>query len=192
MKRVGFVFMVFCLLIVHAEVGWMDALRVNLEYLHNTAGVTDASYSEMKENWDGLNIETNCGYQMIEKVLSNHWESAFSRIDEVATNREDRLVLLAAGSCSGQTNFLLRMSCLVDLALAGRLSLMELKFFETQCMLKDSWGASVLVREYYRPNVSNLILKIERAGGYPNGVTNIFNGADKELYEDAVFDGLIR
>ena len=52
-------------------------------------------------------------------------------------------------------------------------------------------ATSALVRRYDEPSISNLIMKVNAAGGISGGVADIFSGEEKRGYEDAVREGLI-
>lgn len=142
-------------------------------------------------DWEGLNIQTNADFESLSRIVSTSWGDVLNLMPEISTNQAERLIVVAAGVVVGETNFLTRVDQMADMVLSNKISSVELRFYKTQYSISDHYAVSVLVRRYQEPSISNLIMKLNTAGAYPQGVSHIFNGAAKELYLDAVHDGLI-
>ncbi len=173
-----------------AETNIVLQIRSELLALRSQANISADSYYEFIEDWKSENVTTNAGFIALEQAVNSNWRAVLSGIAEVTTNREDRLVLMAALSCSGETNFLQRIDAVADMVISNQLTLGEMFFFENRCYGRDHFAASVLVRRCHEPAVSNLIRKVETAGGYPDGTDNLFNGEAKRSYEAGVESGL--
>lgn len=142
-------------------------------------------------DWEGLNIQTNVDFENLSQIVTTSWDEVLSLMSEISTSQAERLIVVAAGVGVGETNFLSRVEKMADMVLSNKVSAAELRFYKTQCSIVDHHAVSALVRRYQEPPISNLIIKLNRAGAYPQGVSQIFNGEAKEFYLDAVHDGLI-
>ena len=109
----------------------------------------------------------------------------------VTSNANDRLIVLAASIKPSEADFLSKLDALADLVLSNKVDQAELRWYRSECAIVDHYAASSLVRRYQEPAISNLIMKLSSAGVYSQGVSRIFSGEEKELYLDAVHDGLI-
>lgn len=142
-------------------------------------------------DWEGLNVQTNVDFENLSRIVANRWGEVLSLMPEISTNQAERLVVVAAGVGVGETNFLARIGQMADMALSNRVSAAELRFYKTQCSIADHHAVSSLVRRYQEPPISNLIMKLNAAGAYPQGVSRIFSGEAYEFDLDAVHDGLV-
>lgn len=125
------------------------------------------------------------------KWFQTNGPSALSDMDSITTNHNERLIVIYAGVGLGETNFLVRINQMADFVLSNKVSLTELRFYKVQCGISDHHATSSLIRRYQEPSISNLIMKLNAVGAYPQGVSDIFSGEAKELYLDAVHDGVI-
>ena len=141
--------------------------------------------------WDDLNIATNSAFARLSQFVTNHWDEVLAAMPEISTNQSERLVVMASGVVSGEDRYLACISSVADMVLSNKLTSAELLFYKTRCGIADHRTTSSLVRRYQDPAISNLIMKIYAAGGYPQGVSDIFSGDANEFYLDAVHDGLI-
>jgi len=142
------------------------------------------------EDWQGTGILTNGHFRLLQGAASNQWQSVWASLN-CLTNSDDRLVVIAAGAANNEADYLARISFLADMVLSNKVSSVELRYFVNRCSDVNHFVASTLVRRYDEPSVSNLIMKVNAAGGFPGGVSDIFSGEDKRWYENAVREGLI-
>lgn len=145
----------------------------------------------LSNEWEFVNLGTNEFFIALSRAVSNDWSVALACLPNVSTNDSERMMIVAAGTIAGESNFLARIDVAADMVLSNKLTSSELVFYRTQCSIADHYAASSLVRRYHEPAISNLIMKLNAAGCYPRGVSDIFSGDAKELYLDAVHDGLI-
>lgn len=169
-----------------------ESVRERLSDLVHQMGYEFPDYRQIKEDADGLNLSTNVTFLIMSQLITENWTNVIARLDTISTNYNERLLVLYAGVGIGERNFLARIDYLSDMALSNKVSLAELRFYKTQCGIVDHYAASSLVRRYQEPAISNLIMKLDAVGVYPRGVSRIFSGEAKLLYEDAVREGLIR
>lgn len=100
-------------------------------------------------------------------------------------------MIIAASAVNNEADYLARIDFLADLVLSNRVSSIELTYFENRCADVSHFAASALVRRYNEPAISNLIMKVNAAGGISGGVSDIFSGEENRWYENAVREGLI-
>lgn len=142
-------------------------------------------------DWGRLGVVTNAAFVNLSHVVTNRWNEVLAAMPEIAKDQAERLVVMGAGVVVGEERYLGCVSAVADMVMSNKLTVTELQFYRTQCSLADHYAASSLVRRYQEPAVSNLIMKLNAAGAYPQGVSHIFSGEEKELYLDAVHDGLV-
>lgn len=166
-------------------------VQEDLATLRQQMGGSLPEYYQLREEVHELGLKSNLTFQALSQFVVNNWANVLGGMDAITTNKNERLFVLYAGVVIGETNFLSRISQIADSALSNKVSLAELRFYKTQCSISDHYAASSLIRRYQEPSISNLIMKLNAAGAYPQGVSEIFSGEAKELYLDAVHDGLI-
>ena len=142
-------------------------------------------------DWQGLGLFTNSAFARLSDVVTNRWPEVLAEMPAISTNQAERLIVLASGTVTGEERFLLNVNTVADMVLSNKLTSAELQFYETRCSIADHHAASSLIRRYQEPPISNLIMKLNAAGAYPRGVSDIFSGEARELYLDAVHDGVI-
>lgn len=194
-KACGLLIVLIVQLCVQAEsvlTGGCECVRERLSILEHQMGNAFPEYRQIIEDADGLGLSSNATFLTMSQLITENWTNVLAGLDAISTNLNERLIVLYAGVGVGETNFLARIDCLADMALSNRVSLSELRFYKTQCSIVDHYAASSLVRRYQEPAISNLIMKLDAAGLYPRGVSDILSGEAKLLYEDAVREGLIQ
>ena len=169
----------------------VEQIRTKLASVTADFGTAMPSYYEMREGWDFLPVRTNANYVAFAEFVSTNWTEVIQALPEISTNKDARLLIVAAGACAGESNYLGRVDVVASQVLSNRVETSEMRFFNERCSVKDHWAASVLIRNYQDATISNLIMKINAAGGFPDGVDKIFNGAAKALYEDASYEGMV-
>ena len=142
-------------------------------------------------DWGGLGVVTNAAFVNLSRVVTNRWNEVLAAMPEIATDQAERLVVMGAGVVVGEERYLGSVSAVADMVMSNKLTVTELQFYRTQCSIADHYAASSLARRFQEPAVSNLIMKLEAAGAYQQGVSHIFSGEGKELYLDAVHEGLV-
>ena len=142
-------------------------------------------------DWQGFNMTTNASFARLSQLVTNRWEEVLYTMPEISTNEAERLIVMASGVVRGEDRFISCIISVADMVLSNKLTSAELRFYKTRCSIADHYAASSLVRRYQEPAISNLIMKLNAAGCYPQGVSDIFSGDAKELYLDAVHDGLV-
>lgn len=165
-------------------------VREKAEAALDGSGMQTSTYYQLREGWEDFGITSNADFIALRQCMSTNWTNAIRNLSEISTNRCVRLVVIASMAEGGVTNFLSRVDEMTNLVISNRVDVGELRFFRQRCYDVDPDAASVLVREYQDPAISNLIMKIFRAGGFPSGVNSIFDGTSKALYEDMSSDGL--
>ena len=148
-------------------------------------------YHQLRNEVHELGLSSNATFQAMARMVADEWPCALADMDSITTNRNERLMVIYAGVGAGETNFLVRIDQMADFVLSNKVSLAELRFYKTQCGMFDHQATSSLIRRYQEPPISNLIMKLNAVGVYPQGVSDIFSGEAKELYLDAVHDGVI-
>ena len=169
----------------------LPSLRGLLSGIVDTYGRDRLKPLLILNDWEELNVWTNSDFRSLSQSVTNNWKEVLSLMPEVSTNQSERLIIMAAGVVRGEDQFLARIESLADAVLSNKVNVTEFRFYKTQCAIVDHYAASSLVRRYQEPAISNLIMKLSSAGVYSQGVSRIFSGEEKELYLDAVHDGLI-
>lgn len=188
-RTVAFVF-ALCASLCWADGLMISDVRVKAEAALEGLGVNAPTYHQLREGWEDFGITSNADFIALRQCMSTNWTDAIRNLSEISTNRCVRLVVIASMAEGGVTNFLSRVDEMTNLVISNRVDMGEFRFFRQRCYDVDPDAASVLVREYQDPAISNLIMKIFRAGGFPSGVNSIFDGTSKTLYEDMSADGL--
>lgn len=168
-----------------------DAVREKLSLLKQQMGGNIPEYHQLRNEVHELGLSSNSTFQAMAQIVAGEWPCALADMDSITTNQNERLMVIYAGVGVGETNFLERIGQMADFVLSNKVSLAELRFYKTQCGIFDHQATSSLVRRYQEPAISNLIMKLNAVGVYPQGVSDIFSGEAKELYLDAVHDGVI-
>ena len=166
-------------------------VRAQLLALRLQMGGTLPEYHQLREEAFELGLQSNAVFQAMSRTVKGSWAEVLDGLGAITTNQTERLVVLYAGVEVGETNFIAKISQVADMVLSDKVTLAELKFYKTQCGIADHHAASSLVRRYQEVSISNLIMKLNAAGACPQGVSHIFSGEAKELYLDAVHDGLV-
>ena len=174
-----------------AGLSYCEDVRRQLMSLKQQLGDSLSDYRQLREEIHELGLITNSTFVTMSQYVSANWTNVIAGIDLITTNSNERLLVLYAGVGAGETNFLSRIDCLADMVSSNSVSLAELRFYKTQCAIVDHSAANSLIVRYQEPAISNLIMKLNAVGIYPQGVSDIFSGEAKELYLDAVNDGLI-
>lgn len=144
----------------------------------------------IREDWRETRIETNESFRTLRCGVTNQWNAALQQLLCV-TNQDDRLIVMAACAAHTEEEYINRVGYLAAMAISNQLSTVEFQFFKNRCAVANHFAASVLVRRYNEPMISNLIMKVNSAGGFPSGVDSIFTGEEKQLYEEAVEEGMV-
>ena len=168
-----------------------EAVREKLSLLKRQMGGNIPEYHQLRNEVHELGLSSNATFQAMAQIVAGEWPCALADMDSITTNQNERLMVIYAGVGAGETNFLERIGQMADFVLSNKVSLAELRFYKTQCGIFDHQATSSLVRRYQEPAISNLIMKLNAVGVYPQGVSDIFSGEAKELYLDAVHDGVI-
>lgn len=179
-----------CVLAKQGQQGGCAGVREKLLLIKQQMGAFP-DCCRMREEAPELELSSNETFCAMSQMVANCWPRVLAGLDSITTNQNERLVVIYAGVGVGETNFLSRISQMADMVFSNKVSLAELQFYKTQWGIADHHAASVLVRRYQETSVSNLIMKLRSIGAYPQGVSHIFSGAERELYLDAVHDGLI-
>lgn len=183
-----------CILSVTSSLGdgaeLLPSLRAQLSRVVNAYGYTQLRPLLILNDWNGMNVWTNNDFRGLSRSVTNHWDEVLSMLPEISTNQSERLIVMAAGVVQGEQRFLSCVESVANAALSNKVNAIELRFYKSQCSFADPSAVSSLVRRYQEPAISNLIMKMSSAGAYPQGVGRIFSGEEKELYLDAVHDGL--
>lgn len=145
---------------------------------------------QIREDWNGVGISANRHFNSLRNFASNHWQNILANLN-CFTNQNDRLIIIAACAANNEADYLARIGCLSGMVLSNRATTVELTYFENRSADISHFAASALVRRYNEPSISNLIMKVNAAGGISGGVADIFSGEEKQWYEDAVREGLI-
>lgn len=145
---------------------------------------------QIREDWNGTGMSANRHFNALRNFVSNHWQNVLANLN-CFTNQDDRLIVIAACAVNNEADYLARIDCLADQVLSNRAATVELTYFENRSADISHFAASALVRRYNEPSISNLIMKVNSAGGISGGVANIFSGEEKRWYETAVQEGLI-
>ena len=148
------------------------------------------SLIQIREDWRGAGISANRHFDSLRNIASNHWQNVLTNLN-CFTNQDDRLIVIAACAVNNEEDYLARIGCLADMVLSNRATTVELTYFENRTADISHFAASALVRRYNEPSISNLIMKVNAAGGISGGVADIFSGEEKRWYESAVREGLI-
>lgn len=167
------------------------AVREKLSLLKQQMGGDIPGYHQLKNEVHELGLSSNAVFRAMAQMVSDEWTCALADMDSITTNHNERLMVIYAGVGLGETNFLVRINQMADFVLSNKVSLTELRFYKVQCGISDHHATSSLIRRYQEPSISNLIMKLNAVGAYPQGVSDIFSGEAKELYLDAVHDGVI-
>lgn len=162
-----------------------------LSTMSTECGATFSRPIHIREDWTGTGLCTNAHFRSLRRVIEEEWIAVFPRVLDQSTNEVERLVLIAAGAATNEVDYLSRMDVMSDLVLSNRLSTFELCYFDNRCSDENKFAGSALLRRYDEPAVSNLIIKVRSAGGFQDGVEDIFSGEAKRLFEDAVYDGAL-
>lgn len=142
-------------------------------------------------DWGGLNMQTNTDFRHLSQVVTNSWSDVLYMMPELSTNQSERLIVMAAGTVTGEQRYLYSVETAADMVLSNKINAAELRFFINRCTIADHRAVSTLLFRYQEPAISNLIMKLHSAGAYPQGVKDIFTGEEKESYLDALHDGMI-
>ena len=145
---------------------------------------------QIREDWNGTGMSANRHFNSLRNFASNHWQNVLVNLN-CFTNQDDRLIVIAACAVTNEADYLARIDCLADMVLSNRAATVELTYFENRSADISHFAASALVRRYNEPSISNLIMKVNSAGGISGGVADIFSGEEKRWYESAVREGLI-
>ena len=145
---------------------------------------------QIREDWKGTGISANRHFNSLQNFASNHWQNVLLNLN-CLTNQDDRLIVIAACAVNNEEDYLARIDCLADMVLSNRATTVELTYFVNRSADVSHSATSALVRRYDEPSISNLIMKVNAAGGISGGVADIFSGEEKRGYEDAVREGLI-
>ena len=121
-------------------------------------------------------------------IVSNNWQEIFLRIDNYATNVVDRILIENTSYFLGEDAYL---ECLSHLA--GKVIANEISFEELECLQANAWHnhavASALYRRYQEPAVSNLVIKLQRAGVSTNKCQRILSGEENAHYHSLLVKG---
>ena len=132
---------------------------IRQDYEQNGHGRYPRSISIL-EDWRDTGISSNQHFNVLRGVVGNQWRDAWISLNSI-TNKDDRLMIIAAGAANNEADFLARIDFLADLVLSNRVSSVELTYFENRCADISHFAASALVRRYNEPAISNLILNSE-------------------------------
>ena len=185
------VFVPLCALALDDGPELLSSIRQSLSRIAASYGKNRLRPFVILNDWEALNMQTNVDFGTLSQIVTNRWDDILGIMPEISTNQAARLVVLAAGAGAGEADFLARIEKITDMVFSNKISSAELRFYKTQCGIIDHHAASSLVRRHQEAPISNLIMKLNAAGAYPQGVSSIFSGEEKELYLDAVHDGLI-
>jgi len=145
---------------------------------------------QIREGWNETMLSTNVHFRLLQDVVTNRWRESLDTLPSI-TNQGDRLIVMAAGAAKSEADYIERIGVISDKALSNQVSTAELIYYENRCYSANYQLENVFLSRYGEPAISNLILKVNAAGGIPSGVEPIFSGDEKRDYDAAVRSGLI-
>ena len=152
---------------------------------------TDIHPTDLIDPPDGLNLYETQFFRSLQEVVTNDWELTLRALQTISTNEVHRRLVLAAGRPYSEGEYLFRMGIASELVQSNELPLACLKYYKRRSMAFAPRITSVFVCRYEDPVVSNLIMRLDAQGLFSGGVNTIFSGESKELYLDAVHEGLV-
>jgi len=138
---------------------------------------------EIIADWDDTGLAQVSGFSSVREVVTNDWENVIGNMESVTSNRSERLILLAAGIAATPQEYTNRIDTLAGCVISNKVTLVEMRFYMTNCAKTNRQTADCLISDCEESAVSNLIMKLNRAGVYPEGVSHIFSGEAKRLRE---------
>jgi len=162
----------------------VDAMRAKLAEYRQSAQTMYPDSNEVFVDWVDTGLATVSGFTSIREVSTNNWKDVVGCLSDVTSNKVERFVVLAAGVAETASEYTNRIDVLAECVLSNRISQVELRFYKVNCARAHPAATRVLIRDFDIPCVSNLIMKLYAAGGYPEGVSDIFSGAARRLCEE--------
>lgn len=130
----------------------------------------------------GIRYRSPNNYNKLVQDVSNNFSYVMSRFDMCATNGIQRLILLSVGWSAGDENYLNCLSNAVELAVLGKISKKELRWYQEGSKRYEHFFA--LANNYDKPGVSNLVLRLQQCIGETNRCQKILSGeAQREAEE---------
>lgn len=160
-----------------------ERVRSTLDALERDASPMDLDEGNIMS---GFELRFADAYLPVVSLMSNHWQEVIMSLDEYATNRVERLVLVNTGWWYGDEEYLGYLSLLADKVMSNQFSMAEFNSFFGSSWSSGRSVASVFARRHNEAAVSNLINKIQSffpASGYWQKVRS---GEALEEYLDAV------
>lgn len=159
-----------------------------LRFLHDSADASDiGEESLMSRNFELRFDKTS--YLPLVVAMSNNWQSVLCRLDDYATNRVDRLLLINTGWWCGEDIYLGYLARLSELVVSNRLNSCEFDAFEGAAWNRHTVASSVF-RRCREQDVSNAVVRIISFSQRTNHWNGAFSGSALMRYERQVADGL--
>jgi len=161
----------------------IDVARVRMRDLQLALPQGFPDVHDLRNEWAELGVRETPQFGSVRQIVTSEWVQVVSRLSDISTNENERLVALAAGYSQTEDEYLQRIGVLADAVSSNQISQAEMRFYRITCVAENCHATSVLIRSYDVPAVSNLILKLSGIGYFPEGTAYIFNGEAKALDE---------
>lgn len=130
----------------------------------------------------GLRDWNTPSYTNLALVVSNSLDIVIGNIGTCATNQFEKYVILGTGWLWDDAYYLSVFDGIMDQVLCGRLSLDDARWYNSGH--HSEMKMNTLAREYDTPIASNILSKIEFAGGNTNYCNRVRSGQAKSEYEE--------
>lgn len=171
---------------------WATSQQTSVRQSLDAFVTADLSEVELKHSdhvmeFGFLNWRT-AAHTNLSVVVSNAQQEVLMFPGSYATNQVERLALFSTGWSYGDEYYLSSLECLLDAAIAGRVTSSEVVWFCTAHHDEDRLNC--LASHYQSAGVSNIVDKYERVLGDTNYCNRIRSGASKRAWDEykAIFD----
>ncbi len=127
-------------------------------------------------NWESQ------AYTNLAVAISNSFDYVVDNIAACATNQFEKYVVMGTGWVFGDSYYLMMFDRLMDQVALGSLTLDDVRWYNSGH--NSDAKLNTLARKFDLPIVSNILHKIEVAGGDTNYCNRVRSGEAKRLYDE--------
>ena len=121
-------------------------------------------------------------YTNLALTVSNSLDVIVGNLDACATNQFERYVVMGTGWVFDDNYYLAMFNRLMDQVAVGRLTLDDVRWYNSGH--HSNARLNTLARKFDLPIVSNILEKVEAAGGDTNYCNRVRSGEAKRMYDE--------
>ncbi len=184
MRPIFIIVIILQIISANAETGTnvvLQAVRTAMGVYISESMPPDQRDAQLVRHIGMFNWETQ-SYTNLALTVSNSLDIVVRNLDVCATNQFEKYVVMGTGWIFGDNYYLMMFDKLLDRVAAGQLTLDDLRWFNSGH--HSEFMLNTLARKFDLPIVSNILDKIESAGGDTNYCNRVRSGEAKRVYDE--------